>query len=319
MLLPTLIDLRRPEGKELDPEDIFGSSLGGVFTDDLQNQHGDDPDTVIVYKSARHGKLEFRTADIDGEEQRRKMAHYLWNAGVLMAEIVGGRAAPVGERGSREGEGEGWEDGKWWVGPEEEEKWSVQGESVIELGAGVGLGGITSALAGAEKVTITDYPAPPILSAIKANVTTNLKGPLADRADVQGHLWGDVESDFAAANARKYTRVLAADCLWMLGEHENLAKSMLHFLADTPSARVFCIAGFHTGRAKVAPFFEEVVPAQGLEVEEIYEMDADGARRPWATERDGGTENIGERKKWLVVARLRRRSPSPSTTSVSNP
>ena len=61
-----------------------------------------------------------------------------------------------------------------------------------------------------------------------------------------------------------------------------------------------------TGRAKVVPFFEEVVPQQGLEVEDIYEMDADGARRPWATERDGGTENIGERKKWLVVARLRR-------------
>lgn len=81
---------------------------------------------------------------------------------------------------------------------------------------------------------------------------------------------------------------------------------MLYFLADTPNARILCIAGFHTGRAKVAPFFEEVVSQQGLEVEEIYEMDADGGRRPWAKERDGGAENIGERKKWLVVARLRR-------------
>jgi hypothetical protein len=90
-------------------------------------------------------------------------------------------------------------------------------------------------------------------------------------------------------------------------EHESLAKSMLHFLAETPEARILCIAGFHTGRAKVAPFFEEVVPQQGLEVEEIYEMDADGKRRPWAKERDGGTENIGERKKWLVLARIRRR------------
>ena len=91
MLLPTLIDLRRPLGKELDPEDIFGSSLGGIFTDDLQNQHGDDPDTTIVYKNLRHGDVEFRAAEVNGEEQRRKMAHYLWNAGVLMAELVGGR------------------------------------------------------------------------------------------------------------------------------------------------------------------------------------------------------------------------------------
>lgn len=136
MLLPTLIDLRRPEGKELDPEDIFGSSLGGVFTDDLQNQHGDDVDTVIVYKSAVHGNLEFRTADINGEEERRKMAHYLWNAGVLMAELVGGRP-PEGEPARIDVFGnEGWKDGAWWVGAGEEEKWRVKGESVVELGAG---------------------------------------------------------------------------------------------------------------------------------------------------------------------------------------
>lgn len=89
-------------------------------------------------------------------------------------------------------------------------------------------------------------------------------------------------------------------------EHENLARSMLHFIADTPDARILCIAGFHTGRAKIAPFFEQVIPQQGLEVEDIFEMDADGQRRPWAAERDGGTENVGERKKWLVLARIRR-------------
>ena len=94
----------------------------------------------------------------------------------------------------------------------------------------------------------------------------------------------------------------------MLGEHDNLAKSMLHFLADAPNARVLCIAGFHTGRAKLVPFFEETVPRMGLEVEELYEMDADGERRPWAKERDNGREDIGERKKWLVVSRIRRRT-----------
>jgi hypothetical protein len=136
MLLPTLIDLRRPEGRELDPEDIFGSSLGGVFTDDLQNQHGDDPETVIVYKNARHGSLEFRTADINGEEERRKMAHYLWNAGVLMAELVGGRPQ-AGQSVQIDVIGnEGRTQGKWWINKGEEKLWSVEGESVIELGAG---------------------------------------------------------------------------------------------------------------------------------------------------------------------------------------
>lgn len=124
---------------------------------------------------------------------------------------------------------------------------------------------------------------------------------------VEGHLWGSSTTPFESEHAHRYTRILAADCLWMPGEHENLAQSMLHFLADSPGARIFCIAGFHTGRAKVAPFFEEVIPQQGLEIEEIFEMNADGERRPWAKERDGGRENFGERKTWLVLARIRRR------------
>lgn len=137
MLLPTLIDLRRPEGKPLDPEDIFGSSLGGVFTDDLQNQHGDDPDTTIVYKNLRLGDVEFRAAEVDGEEQRRKMAHYLWNAGVLMAELVGGRPSVEQQSNAIDVFGiEGWRDGNWWVDSEEEGVWSVKGERVVELGAG---------------------------------------------------------------------------------------------------------------------------------------------------------------------------------------
>jgi hypothetical protein len=81
---------------------------------------------------------------------------------------------------------------------------------------------------------------------------------------------------------------------------------MLHFLSPSPESRVLCIGAFHTGRAKLAMFFEETVPAVGLEVEDIYEMDADGRRRPWAKERDGGAENVGERNKWLAVVRLRR-------------
>ncbi|KAF1967142.1 hypothetical protein BU23DRAFT_559582 [Bimuria novae-zelandiae CBS 107.79] len=177
---------------------------------------------------------------------------------------------------------------------------------------GVGLGGIMSAIVGADEVAITDYPAPPILETITANVETNLPSKRRAAVAVHGHQWNVFDTPFAAAHAHRYTRILAADCLWMPYEHENLAKSMVHFLSKDTSSRVFVIAGFHTGRAKVAPFFEETVPEVGLEVEEIYEMNAEGKRRPWATERDGGREDVGERKKWCVLARLRRcASPAP--------
>jgi hypothetical protein len=141
MILPALISLRRPAEEPLAPEDIFGSSLGGIFTDDLQNQHGDDPDTVIEYKSVR-GLLEFRTADVNGEEQRRKFAHYLWNAGILMAELVGRRPehesnkASGGTSLSRRDDDDGWKNGEWWTDEEEEKNWGVEGHKVLELGAG---------------------------------------------------------------------------------------------------------------------------------------------------------------------------------------
>ncbi|KAF1948968.1 hypothetical protein CC80DRAFT_282480 [Byssothecium circinans] len=317
LLLPSLISLRHPTDHELSPEDIFSSSLGAIFTDDLQNQHGTDPSTTILYtpSNPRYASpIELHAADVDGEEQRRKFAHYLWNAGVLMGELVGGRAG-AGAYGRRNNEGDSgrWGEGEWWLSREEEAAWSVKGERVLELGAGVGLGGIMSALAGAEEVAITDYPAPPILDTLKKNITKNLPAALQPRVSVEPHQWGDFSNPFASTNAHRYTRVLAADCLWMPYEHHNLALSMVHFLSPSPEARVYVIAGFHTGRAKMAPFIEEVVPEVGLAVEDVFEMDAEGRRREWVKERDGGREDIGGRKKWLMVARLKRKVEGPSS------
>ncbi|KAH0393551.1 hypothetical protein KCU89_g12293, partial [Aureobasidium melanogenum] len=155
-------------------------------------------------------------------------------------------------------------------------------------------------------VYISDYPAQVVLDNIKRNVKQNLPESLASKARVQGHAWGVLDDDFAKAHAHKFSRVLAADCFWMPWEHENLALSMLHFLSDDPDARVLAIGGFHTGRAKLAAFFD-VATEKGLEVQEIYEEDAEGTRREWLKEKDGGRENVTERKKWLTIAILRRK------------
>ena len=171
--------------------------------------------------------------------------------------------------------------------------------------AGVGLVGIASTLAGASDVYISDYPAQVVLDNIKRNVKQNVPESLASKARVQGHAWGVLDDDFAKANAHKFNRVLAADCFWMPWQHENLVLSMLHFLSDDPDARVLAIGGFHTGRAKLAAFFDVAVE-KGLEVQEIYEEDAEGNRREWLKEKDGGRENVTERKKWLTISILRR-------------
>ena len=140
------------------------------------------------------------------------------------------------------------------------------------------------------------------------NVERNASRQSTAYPTVQGHEWGIFDDSFATDNAGRFTRVLAADCFWMPQVHAELVQSMLHFLSA--DGRVFLVSGFHTGRAKLAVFFD-VAAEHGLEVEEIHEEDAEGVRRPWAKERDGGRENPTERKRWLVLAVLKRAMTPP--------
>lgn len=170
---------------------------------------------------------------------------------------------------------------------------------------GVGLDGIIATLAGAREVVITDYPAPALLQNIRQNVRKAIPTDHGCQCRIDGYEWGDTSSPFALERRMSFDRILAADCYWMPHEHENLVKSMLWLLAQSSDARIFVVSGFHTGRAKLAGFFDEAT-AQGLVIDDIYEEDAEGNKRPWATERDGGMENATERKKWLVEAVLKR-------------
>lgn len=174
--------------------------------------------------------------------------------------------------------------------------------------SGTGLAGIVSVLAGAQEVVISDYPSPEILATIEMNCTKNISSHSKGNTSVVGHEWGIVDDDFSKANARRFTKILAADCLWMAGEHQNLVTSMLHFLSDDDeSARVWVVAGFHTGRATLASFFE-VAHDAGLEVKRIWERDVQGNEREWVKEPlQSRPENITELKKWLVVAILGRK------------
>ena len=120
-----------------DPEDYCYSSLGLIFTDDIQNQHG-DPDTVVHYRSNGYGDLVFQVADPQAETERTKFAHHLWNSGVLLGELVGGRGSEGKIKPADDAWGQrSYSSGKdWWLAQEDEKKWRVKGESVIELGAG---------------------------------------------------------------------------------------------------------------------------------------------------------------------------------------
>ena len=166
--------------------------------------------------------------------------------------------------------------------------------------------GIVSVLAGAEEVVLSDYPSPAILANTRANVERNVPEEQQQKLTVRGHEWGVLTDDFSKAYANHFSRILCADCLWMDGEHYSLAQSMEHFLSHKEDARVWVIAGFHTGRAKLVSFFDIAAQA-GLETERIWERDADGNEREWERERNGGQEDATGRNKWLVVGILKRK------------
>lgn len=172
---------------------------------------------------------------------------------------------------------------------------------MLELGAGTGLSGIVACLKGARRTVISDYPAEEVLGNIRANVERNVKGKKVGEIEVKGHEWGVLDSEFAVREKGMFGRVLVADCLWMPWQHGNLRRSVEWFLSE--EGRAWVIAGFHTGREKMRGFFEGV-EGDGLVVERIWERNAEGVEREWVEDR--GKEDVTERKRWLVVAVLKK-------------
>lgn len=98
-------------------EDVFSSALSMISPEDVSVLHG-DPGSFVTYSSTKFGNLELKLAEPKTEEERKLFAQYLWNAGVLMAELISSS-------------GEGWENTS-----REPKRWAVKGEKVLELGAG---------------------------------------------------------------------------------------------------------------------------------------------------------------------------------------
>lgn len=317
-LLPTSPD----DLDEETQEDILSSSLAVIFPDDITNQHGDAQNSVI-YTSPSFGDVILTLAD-PASESRALFSHFVWNAGVelgIMMEDGGGRTVESSEAINGDAMG----------GIAGEMNWSVKGEKVLELGAGTGLAGIMAAYVGAEEVVISDYPAEEVLANIQNNVSTNVdarrKGSAIPSSttsklskqpelevgpvSVEGHSWGVLTDPFSVSHSHTFTRLLVADCLWMPHQHLNLLQSISHFLSPSPTARAWVIAGFHTGRERMRGFFGEDLLSSdgvGLEIERIWERNAEGGEREWLWERDGGKEDITGRKRWLVIAVLKRKT-----------
>ncbi|RKP27271.1 putative methyltransferase-domain-containing protein [Syncephalis pseudoplumigaleata] len=131
--------------------------------------------------------------------------HHLWNAARVFANYLEARAATL-----------------------------CRGRRVLELGAGAGLPGLVTALHGAQRVLLTDYPDADLLD----NLTMNAKSVASDAYDaghlaVQGYLWGaDTRSLVAAVNehdaveAGTFDLVILSDLIFNHTEHRAMLQTV---------------------------------------------------------------------------------------------
>ena len=107
--------IRKPQIPDTSPEDIYSNAVGLLFPDNVRTYHG-DAGSHVTYVSKRFGDLELSLVDPYDQGEHVLFAHHVWNSGIQMAEFIS-QAGPVANQ-------------------EEKSKWCVEGEKILELGAG---------------------------------------------------------------------------------------------------------------------------------------------------------------------------------------
>ncbi|WFD17797.1 nicotinamide N-methyltransferase [Malassezia caprae] len=180
-------------------------------------------------------------------------AHRQWRAGMLLADAIFAGLVPV--------------DDQW----------------VLELGAGTGLPALAASLTRhPRKVVVTDYDDAAIVQALRTNAAAcAAANPQRKMAllTVAGHSWGhriDDVLDLLPCTPKepspRFGVLLLADCVWERFSHDILLKSITHLLARTQEARVYMVAGLHTGRSTLVQFFRRALEA-GLQLVPLPHLD----------------------------------------------
>ncbi|ODQ50792.1 hypothetical protein SAICODRAFT_9443 [Saitoella complicata NRRL Y-17804] len=260
-----------------EPESIFEDALTTIFND-VQLSHG-EPGKDFIYHHPQYGDIKLRLSS-PSWDHIPLFAHFLWSSSLLLTHLLASTT------------------------------YSFHNQSVLELGAGTGLVGICAVRGGARWVTVSDYPSDQIMEALRWNVGTQVRESERDRVCVQPHTWGEEPFPLIPeeeGDGRRYDWVVACDTLWIPSQHTNLISTITHTLSHTPHARLLLIAGFHTGRANVAGFFDLLSQAGFVERDRgIRErmVTEEGIERDWRGVRGEWEEDLVERKRWVVVAEM---------------
>lgn len=108
-----------------------------------------------------------------------------------------------------------------WMATQGRLVFDFHNKTVLELGAGAGLPGLTSALLGASRVVLTDTE--PLLPGLLKNVEVN---GLGDRVEVRELVWGSDESRSHSGESGEFDLVLMSDVFYDQEEMAALAETL---------------------------------------------------------------------------------------------
>ncbi|KAL7280422.1 hypothetical protein ACG7TL_005350 [Trametes sanguinea] len=170
--------------------------------------------------------------------------------------------------------------------------------TLLELGAGAGLPSIVIAKMYKDVlVTTSDYPDESLISTLSENVRRN---EVSDRCRVVPYNWGSDATQLFPQTSGGFDIVLAADTLWNLDLHAIFVDTLQRTLRRSPDARVYIVAGLHTGRYVINSFLRRMSDAKFV-AESLVERSVSGSSndRPWSVEH-ADEEDEQERRRWVV-------------------
>ncbi|KAI0091562.1 putative methyltransferase-domain-containing protein [Irpex rosettiformis] len=171
---------------------------------------------------------------------------------------------------------------------------------VLELGAGAGLPSILIAKLHEDvDVVISDYPDEGVIKALQTNVERN---SVAQRCRVVPYAWGSDSSILyqpGTSDDHGFDVIIAADTLWNSQSHPLFLDTLHQTLRRSVDARIYLVAGLHTGRYTLQAFIN-AVPGYQFEFQGIEERAVNGSeRRTWDVGREENDDEK-ERRRWVV-------------------
>lgn len=135
------------------------------------------------------------------------------------------------------------------------QNFDLAGKTVLELGAGTGLPGLTAAVLGAERVVLTDIA--PILPGLEKNVAVNA---LQDRVEVRELVWG-LNGD--EIEVEEVDVVLMSDVFYDADEMRALARTLKGVCRER--TRVWAASEVRSSTEKCL----EMLAYEGFQAEEV--------------------------------------------------